>query len=147
MKNILLEVINNDKSYNKSATRYLYKDRPELWKEIVDATAFLPTDAKPKQRIWHIINDTYEIPKCPITNLEVTWWENRYLETANRSAKATLANKQGKTKNQTEEAKRKRIESNQKIIDAGLRKLPYISEETNKLREEKRKRPSLQNTE
>jgi hypothetical protein len=143
MKHILLEIINSDTSYNKSATRYLYKTHPELWNEIVAATLFLPFDSKPKQRIWHIVNDVWEIPRCPVTGLEVKWWENRYLETANRSARATLLNNTGRTQNQTEEAKRKRVESNQKIIDAGLRKLPNISEEMKKIRLEKSKQTSL----
>ena len=143
MKTILLEIINNDKSYNKSATRYLHKTQPDLWNEIIEKTSFLPTDAMPKQRVWHIVNDVWEIPRCPITSLEVKWWENRYLETANRSAKATLLNKTGRTKNQTEEAKRKRLESNQKIFNAGLRKLPTLSKETNRLREEKKKKTNL----
>ena len=51
MKNILLEIINNDNSYNKSATRYLYKSHPDLWQKILEQTNFLPYNAKPKQRI------------------------------------------------------------------------------------------------
>lgn len=145
MKDILLEIINNDNSYNKSATRYLCKSHPNLWQEILKKTNFLPLNAKPKQRIWHIINDVWKIPKCPITDKEVKWWENRYLETANRSARATLLNKTGKTKNQSDEAKQKRKASNQKIIDAGLRKSPYLTEETKKSREEKKKETFLKN--
>lgn len=143
MKNILLEIINNDKTYNKSATRYLLKTHPEIWKEILEITSFLPDTAKPKQRIWHILNDIFEIPKCPITGNNVKWYENRYLETFNRSAKATLLNKTGRTKNQTNAAKKKRIESNQKIIDSGLRKPPFLTEETKKIREEKKKQTLL----
>lgn len=144
MKNILLDIITNDSSYNKSATRYLYKTHPDLWQDIVEKTNFLPYDSMPKQRIWHILNDVWKIPRCPITNLEVKWWENRYLETINRSAKATLSNKTGKTKNQTDAAKKKRVESNQKIIDAGLRKAPYLTEETKKIRVEKSKQTCLE---
>jgi len=143
MKNILLEIINNDLSYNKSATRYLYKSHPTLWKQIIEQTNFLPNDCKPKQRIWHILTEIREIPRCPITGQEVKWWENRYLKTANRSARASLLNKTGKTKNQTAEAKQKRKASNQKIIDAGLRKSPNLTEETKKLREEKKKETFL----
>ena len=143
MKNILLEIINNDATYNKSATRYLYRSHPMLWQQVVEQTKFLPNNAMPKQRIWHILNDVWEIPKCPITGQQVKWWENRYLETFNRSAKTTLANKTGKTKNQTEKAKQKRILSNQKIIDAGLRKAPYLTEETKKIRKEKQRQTFL----
>lgn len=79
MKDILLDIINNDTSYNRSATKMLKKTHPELWNEILTVTAFLPATAKPKQRIWHILNDTYEIPLCPETGVEVKWHENRYL--------------------------------------------------------------------
>ena len=54
MKSILQDIIDNDTSYNKSATKMLKKTHPELWADIVNATAFLPATAKPKQRIWHI---------------------------------------------------------------------------------------------
>ena len=78
MKNILENIIANDKSYAKSATRYLYKTHPELWENIVFVTKFLPNDAKPKQRIWHILNDKYEIERCPITNDPLKWNEKEY---------------------------------------------------------------------
>ena len=95
MKNILSNIINNDLSYNKSATRYLYKTHPELWTDIINATAFLPVTAKPKQRIWHIVNNIYEIPLCPVTNQPVKWHENRYLETLNPRARMLLQHKRG----------------------------------------------------
>lgn len=95
MKNTIKQIIESDTSYNKSATRYLYKSHPELWQQIIDATLFLPTDAKPKQRVWHILNDTYTRPTCPITGEFVKWWENRYLETVNRSAKSQYLHKSG----------------------------------------------------
>lgn len=87
MKDTLLEIINNDSSYNKSATRYLYKTHPELWKQILNVTDFLPEEALAKQRVWHIINDCYERPKCPITGKLVKWNENRYLKTIDKSSK------------------------------------------------------------
>jgi len=80
MKSILQDIIDNDTSYNKSATKMLKKTHPELWADIVNATAFLPATAKPKQRIWHILNNTYEIPLCPETGVEVKWHENRYFK-------------------------------------------------------------------
>jgi len=95
MKNILSNIIDNDLSYNKSATRYLYKTHPELWTDIINATAFLPVTAKPKQRIWHIVNNIYEIPLCPVTNQPVKWHENRYLETLNPRASMLLQHKRG----------------------------------------------------
>ena len=79
MKNILQTIIDNDTSYNKSATRYLFRTHPDLWQQILEKTIFLPDSAKPKQRVWHILNDIWEIPKCLETGQEVKWWENRYL--------------------------------------------------------------------
>ena len=95
MKNTIKQIIESDTSYNKSATRYLYKTYPDLWQQILDVTSFLPTDSKPKQRIWHILNDTYTRPICPITGEFVKWWENRYLEKFNRSAKSQYLHKSG----------------------------------------------------
>ena len=80
MKYMLLDIVNNDTSYNKSATRYLYKNYPDLWQQILDKTSFLPSTASPKQRVWHVLNDVQEVPKCPITGQLVKWWENRYLK-------------------------------------------------------------------
>jgi hypothetical protein len=79
MKIVLNNLIDNDLSYSKSVTRYLYKTHPELWHQILEATSFLPETAKPKQRVWHILNDVWSIPLCPETGKEVKWWENRYL--------------------------------------------------------------------
>jgi hypothetical protein len=95
MKNTIKQIIESDTSYNKSVTRYLYKSHPELWQQILDATAFLPTDSKPKQRVWHILNDIYSRPICPITREFVKWCENRYLGTFNRSAKSQYLHKSG----------------------------------------------------
>ncbi len=75
-------------TYNKSATRYLYKKEPELWNWIIQVTSFLPDDSLPKQRIWHILNDTFERPTCPVTGEFVKWNENRYLTYISLSAKA-----------------------------------------------------------
>jgi len=108
MKDILLKIIDSDKSYNKNAIKYLYKSYPDLWKQVIDATSFLPVDAKPKQRIWHILNETYEIPKCPETGLEVKWNENRYLTFINGSAKASYQNKLGIYNNHNKDSNQKR---------------------------------------
>lgn len=86
MKTLLLEYIATcDK---RSGIRYLNKRDPELWQWVLDQTDFLPNDAKPKQRVWHIVNDVYEIPMCPVDNIPVKWHENRYLEYSSLSAKA-----------------------------------------------------------
>lgn len=78
MKNILLEIINSDASYNKSATKMLRTTHPELWDEVLQITSFLPNDAKPKQRVWHILNDCFIRPVCPITQEYVKWREKKY---------------------------------------------------------------------
>lgn len=80
MKNILENLIASDSSYNKSVTRYLYKTHPELWDQVIVVTSFLPQDAKPKQRVWHILNDRYDNPICPITGELLRWKENDYLK-------------------------------------------------------------------
>ena len=111
MKEILLQIIQDDTSYNKSAIKQLKNSNPKLWQYIVEKTLFLPIDAKPKQRIWHILNDAYEIPKCPETGLEVKWNENRYLTFINQSAKASYQNKLGLYKHNSEEANKKRSDT------------------------------------
>lgn len=86
MKTLLLEYIATcDK---RSGIRYLNKRNPELWQWVLNQTDFLPADAKPKQRVWHIVNDIYEIPLCPVDDIPVKWYENRYLEYSSLSAKA-----------------------------------------------------------
>jgi hypothetical protein len=87
MKTIILDIINSDTSYNKSALKMLKRTNPELWGKILEVTSFLPMDSLPKQRCWHIINDIYTRPVCPVTGELVKWNENRYLSTANRRAK------------------------------------------------------------
>ena len=118
MKNILLEIINDDKSYNKSATRYLYKTQPQLWQHILDITNFLPADALAKQRIWHILNDVWGRPTCPQTGKFVKWNENRYLKFVDQSSKTTYQNKLGLYQNRSEEVNQKRSKSvKQNYID------------------------------
>jgi len=95
MKNILVNILNADASYNKSATRYLPRTHPELWAAIVAATSFLPDTAKPKQRVWHIVNEIYAVPRCPVTGEEVRWWENRYLTTLNPKARIQMQHERG----------------------------------------------------
>jgi hypothetical protein len=145
MKNILLSIINNDNSYNKSATRYLYKTHPELWQHVVEKTSFLPSTALAKQRVWHITNDMWEIPTCPITGTQVKWWENRYLKTSNRTAKTQLQHKRGDFVNlYSDEINQKRASSNKRTFAAGLRKKPTLTEEIKRLRVEKSKQTCLE---
>lgn len=91
MKEQLIEYLQNSpesNNYNKSSTRYLYLKHPELWEWVLNTTSFLPDDAKPKQRVWHILNDNFERPVCPVKKVFVKWWENRYLVYSSQSAKA-----------------------------------------------------------
>ena len=86
MKTILLEYLKTcDKKFG---VRYLYKRNPDLWNWISIETSFLPVDAKPKQRVWHIVNNNYNVPLCPIDNVPVKWHENRYLVYSSLSAKS-----------------------------------------------------------
>jgi hypothetical protein len=87
MKIILENLIADDNSYNKSITRYLYKTHPELWEQIVEATSFLPDDAKPKQRVWHILNEKYSIEVCPVTGEPLRWNEKAYRRFSSIDAK------------------------------------------------------------
>ncbi len=87
MRTILENLITNDRSYNKSVTRYLYKTHPDLWKQILKETSFLPIDAKPKQRIWHILNSVYEVPTCPVTGDPLPWVEKDYRKFSSVEAK------------------------------------------------------------
>jgi hypothetical protein len=128
MKNILLIIISNDASYNKSATRYLYKTHPELWDQIVEKTNFLPYDSMPKQRVWHILNDVWEIPKCPIEGVNLRWNEKAYLETSSRTARITRQHLRGDFKNSfTDEVNEKRKQGNLKAVATGRK---YRSKET-----------------
>lgn len=87
MKNILATIITEDTSYNKSVTRYLSKTHPELWNKILEITSFLPKDAKPKQRVWHVLNEKYSIELCPITGEALRWNEKDYRRFASIEAK------------------------------------------------------------
>jgi hypothetical protein len=137
MKNTILDLINSDTSYNKNVSRYLYKTHPDLWRQILDETNFLPPDAKPKQRVWHIINDVYIRPVCPITGEFVKWWENRYLETANRSAKAKNLHSKGIYINSyTEEINKKRSISNKQRVIFGRKYRGKATDEEKQKRKE-----------
>lgn len=120
MKDILLQLISNDATPNKSATRYLYRSNPDLWKQILDLTTFLSNDAKPKQRIWHVINEVDNIPRCPIENVELKWCENRYLTTSSCSARIKLQHQRGDFVNgYTPENNEKRRQGNLKAVANG----------------------------
>jgi hypothetical protein len=139
MKTILLNIISSDISYNKSATRYLYKTNPALWDQIVEKTNFLPYDSMPKQRVWHILNDVWEIPKCPIEGVDLRWNEKAYLETSSRNARIRRQHLRGDFKNSfTDEVNEKRKQGNLKAVAAGRKyrsKETYTAEQKEKQRE------------
>jgi hypothetical protein len=120
MKDMLKNIINNDISYNKSATRYLYKTHPDLWEQIVGKTLFLSDSALPKQRIWHVLNEVWAIPLCPIEHIPVKWWENRYLITSSRTSKQKYKWSNGDYSNaHTEEANKNRSTGNKNAVTRG----------------------------
>jgi hypothetical protein len=138
MKSILQDIIVNDTSYNKSATRYLYKTHPELWRQVLEKTSFLPDTALAKQRVWHIVNDIYEIPLCPVENIPVKWCENRYLTTSSRTAKQKYKWSNGDYANaHTEKANKQRKDSNKIAVKNG-RKYRDSSTYTEEQEEKKR---------
>lgn len=120
MKHILQQIIETDLSYNKSATRYLYKTHPDLWQQILEKTSFLPDTALPKQRIWHVLNEIYERPLCPIEHIPLKWQENRYLITSSRTAKQKYKWRKGDYANaHSLEANEKRKDGNIKAVKRG----------------------------
>jgi hypothetical protein len=125
MKDMLQEIINNDTSYNKSATRYLYKTHPEIWQYVLEKTSFLPESALAKQRVWHVLNEVYEQPLCPIEKIPVKWCDYRYLTTSNRAAKQKYKWSKGDYANaHSEEANKKRKDSNKKAVQVGRKYRP-----------------------
>jgi hypothetical protein len=87
MKNILVDILKADTSYNKSATKMLRNTNPELWSKILEVTSFLPNNAKPKQRVWHILNEKYSIEVCPVTGDALRWNEKDYRRFSSIEAK------------------------------------------------------------
>ena len=47
----------------------------------------MPDNAKPKQRIWHILNDNYSIERCPVTRGPLQWKEKDYKRFSSIAAK------------------------------------------------------------
>ena len=120
MNTVLTAIIETDTSYNKSATRYLYKTHPELWEKIVESTSFLPNTAKAKQRCWHVLNDIYSRPICPVTGEYVHWHENQYFKTIDRHARIKHLHSQGVYANShCEEFNEKRKAGNLKAVANG----------------------------
>lgn len=144
MKQKLIDILENDNSYNKNAPRRLQRTHPDLWQEILNATDFLPKDAKPKQRVWHVLNNTYSRPTCPETGEYVKWWENRYLTTSSRSASTARRNRLGLNKTNTKEAVEKRANTIRKGYASGRLKAKKWSKDEIKNRYEKIKTATIE---
>lgn len=76
-----------EENTDRHNTKWLCARDAKLWNDIISVTVFLE-DPYPKQRIWHILNDIWEIPKCPVDNIDLKWFDNRYLKYSSQSAKA-----------------------------------------------------------
>jgi len=102
MKNILIE-LTQDKRTRTQKLRYLPKNQPELWSEILEATSFLPENASAPQRVWHIMNDIYEEQVCEVTGQRVNWigYDNGYCKHASHSiSRQVVGEKVRKTVNE-----------------------------------------------
>ena len=63
---------------NTGAIRWLWKNNPILWKNVLSNTSFLPETALPKQRCWHILNDIYSLMFEPDSTTLCRWQGSRY---------------------------------------------------------------------
>lgn len=96
-----------EKHTDRHNTKWLSSRDKLLWSDILEATKFLPESAVPKQRCWHIINDVWSIPVCPVDHIPVRWWDNRYNIYSSLSAKSRCtetAKKCRATRKKTREA-------------------------------------------
>ena len=73
VKHALSKILELQGHKRRNTLRYLSKNNPTLWEEMVSLTSFLPGNASAPRRAWHIMNDIYEIPTCPISLAEVGW--------------------------------------------------------------------------
>lgn len=72
-----------------------------LIKQIKDQTFFLSEDALLPQRIWHIINQTQQIPLCPVCHTQLKWskWRKKYYTACSKSCLNKFEGFQEKCKN------------------------------------------------
>jgi hypothetical protein len=61
--------------YESKSISNLRKKDPHLFQEIITITSFLNslTNVSHRQRLWHIVNNIYEIPKCSTCNGTSKW--------------------------------------------------------------------------
>lgn len=63
---------------NTGAVRWLYRNDSILWERVLRETSFLPATAAPKQRVWHILNDSNERVLLLNSTEEATWQGSYY---------------------------------------------------------------------
>lgn len=63
---------------NTGAARWLATNNPQLWNNVVKATTFLPENAPPKQRCWHILNNVITPVLTIDTNEPARWFGSKY---------------------------------------------------------------------
>lgn len=75
----------------RATVRWLHKSQPELWSRIVKLTEFLSSPSAP-QRAWHVMNDVYNIPLCPISGKSLGWHclEHGYKKTGDKESRYHL---------------------------------------------------------
>ena len=153
MKIVLQDIIANDTSYRKRhSSQYLYKYYPDIWEKVLALTTFLPNSAAPKQRIWHILNDIWAIPKCPESNQEVKWFDNRYLTYASiKASRKDVAKKlsdstkgDGHWRNKDTDKAKKATAKFKKGYSSGSHKVKILTEETITQRQIKAKKTCLE---
>lgn len=142
-KDVLSYLSNYEKGFmDRGAARYMYLRDPELFERILNATNFLPNNAKPKQRVWHVINECFDIVLCPVTNKPVKWVDNNYLKyfdlqssrfgTGCTEARAKMVGKNHKHSKENPEGYAKFLETFHKNRKAGKhqeRESPFKSPE------------------
>jgi hypothetical protein len=63
----------------------LKKENAAIKKQVIESTSFI-SDAKMPQRIWHILNNTNQIPTCPVcNNAKLKWFDYSYAATCSKS--------------------------------------------------------------
>jgi len=74
------------KSKSLSGCVRLIKNNSELLEILIDRTKYLENNSKIIIRLYHIKNDLYKIPLCPICGKEISWNEkySRYNNTCSR---------------------------------------------------------------
>lgn len=149
----ILTELTKDKRTRTQKLRRLHKNNPELWEEIVDKTKFLPSDASAPQRVWHIMNDIYEVQVCEITGGKVNWigFDNGYCKHTNfATSRKNVGEKVRKTvakEGHWRKDKKKAKKANKKFSEGrknGEHKKAVLTEETIKLRTEKIKETCLE---